>query len=122
MKCTLIRCENYGKFHTFFACYFRFFLYLCTGYVTNAVYRAPAHGASHREVDVTVRQVGGQGDIEPCPVADGGLYVSARPAFLGADGAGTAHDRACSTGCSAECGQFHSLFGDDVVGDHVSVA
>ena len=40
-------------------CSLQGFLYLCTGYVTNAVYRVPDHGAPHREVDATVRQVGG---------------------------------------------------------------
>ena len=97
-------------------------MYLCTGYVTNAVYGVPAHGAAHREVDVAVRQVSGQGDIEPCTVADGGLYVSARPAVSGSDGAGTAHDRACRPGCGIERVVFHPLFSDDVVGYLVFVA
>ena len=97
-------------------------MYLCTGYVANAVYRVSAHGASHREVDVAVRQVGGQGYIEPCTLADGGLYGATWPAVPGADGAGTAHDGACCPGCSIERGVFHSLFCDDVVGYLVSVA
>ena len=97
-------------------------MYLCTGYVTNAVYRVPAHGASHREVDVAFRQVSGQENIEPCTVADGWLYGFARPAVLGADGAGSAHDGACRPGCGTERGVLHSLFGDDVAGYLVSVA
>ena len=97
-------------------------MYLCTGYVTNAVYRVPAHGAAHREVDVAVRQVGGQGDIEPCTLADGGLYGAPRPAVPGSDGAGTAYDRACRPGRGAERVVFHSLFCDDVAWYLVSVA
>ena len=97
-------------------------MYLCTGYVTNAVYRVPAHGASHREVDVAVRQVSGQGGIESCTVADGGLYGSARSAVPGSDGTGTAHDGTCRPGCGTERGVLHSLFGDDVAGYLVSVA